>query len=231
MLRKGGTSEGSCGSLNLGFDGDNEEHVHENLARVQRALGIGLLRYPSKQAHGIDVIEVCKDSPQALPTCDALITREPDVALMVRHADCQAAIFYDPYKRALGIAHAGWRGSVQNIYQKVIEALRTGYGCRAENILVGISPSLGPQAAEFVHYRQEFPEVFWDYQVAPNYFDFWAISQMQLVACGVQPENIEMARMCTYTNTDDCFSARRNRQTGRHGTVASIRGDGRKMDI
>ena len=222
MLRRGGVSVGSRDSLNLAFDGDVEEHVQENLVRVQKVLGLDSLHYSSKQMHGSDLIEVHKDSPQVLPPCDALVTREPGVALMIRHADCQGAILYDPLKRVLAVAHAGWKGSVKNIYLKVIEAMQTQYGSQPENILVGISPSLGPQAAEFIHYRQELPEAFWTYQIAPNYFDFWAISQMQLVECGVQPANIEMARMCTYTNTEDCFSARRNRQAGRHGTVGCM---------
>ncbi len=223
MLRRGGVSLGSRAALNLGFEGDVEEHVCENLKRVQQCLQMESIHYPTKQLHGINIVEVCVKSFVELPNCDALMTCEPGVPLMVRHADCQAAIFFDPIKAVLAVAHCGWRGSVQNIYSKVVEAMEAKHNCRPKDLLVGISPSLGPQAAEFVNYRRELPESFWQYQAAPNYFDFWAISQNQLQACGIKEENIEIARICTYADTENYFSYRRHKQTGRHGTVACMR--------
>ena len=141
---------------------------------------------------------------------------------MVKHADCQAMILYDPLQKALAVVHSGWRGSVQNIYSQVVQAMKENYGCQPPHLLAGISPSLGPQAAEFINYRQELPESFWPFQIKPNYFDFWAISQAQLLACDSSSENIEIARMCTYANPADCFSHRRDRQVDRHHTIACM---------
>ena len=222
MLRNGGVCQGECDSLNFAFDRDVEANVYENFSRTQKVLELDTIRYVSQQMHGVTIVEVNRSSPIVLPPCDALVTADVDVPLLIRHADCQAAIFYDPGKRVLALAHAGWRGSVQNIYGEVIKTLQIRYGCQPSDLLVGISPSLGPQSAEFINYRTELPETFWKYQTIPSYFDFWAISQAHLMECGVRPEHIELARMCTYINTKDCFSARRNREAGRHGTVACM---------
>ena len=153
---------------------------------------------------------------------DGMITQEKKVGLLIRHADCQATIFYDPLHQALANVHCGWRGSVKNIYQKVVEKMRKCYGTDPRELRVCIAPSLGPEAAEFRHFKSNLPESFWKYQVRPNYFDFWAISRAQLLDLGVQEKHIEIAGICTYQNQELCFSYRRNKQTGHHGTLVAL---------
>ena len=176
----------------------------------------------AKQVHGADVIEVRPGEVGLVGEGDALIISQPGQAVMVKHADCQAALFYDPVEKVAAAVHSGWRGSVQNIYRVVVEHLRAAHRCRPENLLVGISPSLGPQKAEFVNFRTELPEPFWEYQVRPNYFDFWEISRRQLEVAGLLPHHIEIAGICTYSNPDDWFSYRRDRTTDRNGTVIQL---------
>lgn len=144
------------------------------------------------------------------------------LGLTILHADCQVALFYDPIQHAITVTHCGWRGSVQNIYQESIAAMRSLYGTKAENLLVGISPSLGPSASQFIHYQRELPESFYPFQVKPLYFDFWAISKWQLRECGVLPHHIEIAEICTYSHPEDFFSYRRIKTSGRHATIASL---------
>lgn len=179
--------------------------------------------YWAKQCHGTSIIDVTTQS-EVGQVADALITAEPGIALLIQHADCQAALFYDPIQHVIAAVHAGWRGSVQNIYAKVIDRLCNSYHCKPENLLVGIGPSLGPKHAEFIHYRTELPPAFWEFQPTPNYFDFWAISDAQLRAAGVLPHHIEIAEICTYANVNDCFSYRRDKTTRRHGTLISLAG-------
>ncbi len=116
---------------------------------------------------------------------------------MIRHADCQATIFYDPEHNAIANVHCGWRGNVQNIYRATAFEMRKTFSSKPENILVGISPSLGPEKSEFINYRKEFPESFLPYEIKPTYFDLWAISRMQLEASGILPHHIEVASICT----------------------------------
>lgn len=218
FLRHGGVSEGEFTSLNFGLSqGDLPENVRENRMRALQALGL-LESIHLYQNHTNRVVEAATTIQEG----DALISQERHLGLMILHADCQAAIFYDPFHHALGVAHAGWRGSVGNIYQETIRAMRSRYGSRSENLLVGISPSLGPFAAEFQNYRTELPEAFWPYQVKPTYFDFWEISRQQLLACGVLAHHIEIAGVCTLSNPEDFFSYRRVKASGRHATIAAL---------
>lgn len=156
---------------------------------------------------------------------DGMVTAEKEVGLLIRHADCQATIFYDPVHQVLGNVHCGWRGSVQNIYQKTIDTMKNLYQTNPADLIICIGPSLGPEASEFKHYKKELPEVFWKYQVRPSYFDFWEISRMQLMNAGIPEEQIEIAEICTYTNERKCFSYRRNKATPHHGTLVSLAQD------
>lgn len=172
------------------------------------------------QCHGGEVHEVAQGG--LFENYDALMTAKKEVGLLIRHADCQAALLYDPIHHVLANVHCGWRGSVLNLYGKVIAKMNERYGSQAEDLIVCIGPSLGPEAAEFKHYQSELPETFWPFQVKPLYFDFWEISRMQLEQAGVPEEQIEIAEICTFASEKECFSYRRNKNTFHHGTLAAI---------
>lgn len=170
------------------------------------------------QCHGKEVHAV-DSSTQTLLKGDALSTNQPGFGLRIAHADCQAAIFYDPIKKAIANVHCGWRGSVQNIYLETVQHMKERYGSNPKDLLVGISPSLGPQHAEFIHYETELPPHFWKHKKG-NYFDFWAISKEQLEESGVH--HIEIASLCTYKNEQDFFSYRRDKTSNRNYTFAML---------
>jgi YfiH family protein len=220
FLRHGGVSQGEFGSLNFSSSrGDCQKNVDENRKRALKALHID--RWCDlDQEHGKKIIPANHPLNER---GDALITNRPHLGLMVLHADCQAALFYDPIENAIALTHCGWRGNVQNIYRETIQSMKHFYGSQPQNILVGISPSLGPQASEFIHYQQELPLHFYPFQYKPTYFDLWAISKWQLDACGILPHHIEIAEMCTYSNPQDFFSYRRAHESGRHATLASLK--------
>jgi YfiH family protein len=153
--------------------------------------------------------------------CDGLFTNEAGKALLIKHADCQAAIFYDPETKTVANVHCGWRGNVQNIYRETIQQMAQA-GCSPQSLRVCISPSLGPCCAEFIHYQTELPKGFWKYQVKPNYFDLWEIARMQLIEAGVLPHHIEIAQICTCCNPNEYHSYRRDKTAHRHLTVVSL---------
>jgi hypothetical protein len=218
FLRHGGFSTGAYESLNLSYTvGDDRINVVKNHEKVATILGTGCI-VSGNHVHGKAIAEVPSTENLAVTDCDGLMTDLPGIALRCTHADCQAAIFYDPIEKALANIHCGWRGNVQNIYQETIEKMGKRYGSKPGNILVGISPSLGPDHAEFVHYKTEFPKSFWSYQLKPNYFDLWMISRKQLEDAGILPHHIEIANICTYTHANDYFSHRRSRPRGGNGT-------------
>lgn len=221
--RKGGSSTGRFASLNASMSvGDHPDMVKENRSRIAKALGIEHLVVPHS-THGIAVSRVTKDNWQETHQADALFTTEKNLGLCVTHADCQAGFFYDPVHQAIAIAHSGWRGSVQNIYANVVKTLKEKVGSNPADLLVCISPSLGPDHAEFTNYKQELPEDFWRFQVKPHYFDFWEIAKMQLAGCGIKPEKIEIAEICSYCAADDYFSHRREKNAGRNASVIAMK--------
>ena len=96
------------------------------------------------------------------------------------------------------------------------------FGCLPENIKAAIGPSLGACCAEFKTYREIFPEHFQKYMVGECNFNFWAISQMQLMKEGIKKESIEISGICTKCRTDIFYSYRGEGETGRFATVAMI---------
>lgn len=220
FTRQGGASQKPFDSLNFLAKVDSDHlAVKNNLLKVQQAL----LAPPIASCaieHGSQIHAIA-DHKERL-TGDGLATDKKTLSLLITHADCQAALFYDPVQHVLANVHCGWRGNVQNIYGKTISFLTMHFNCDPQNLLVGISPSLGPVHSEFIHFEQEWPAFLWRYQFQPFYFDLWQLSHDQLTQAGVLKENIEVARICTYENTQDFFSYRREKLCGRNGTLAFL---------
>ena len=221
--RLGGVSPAPWDSQNVSFGlGDVPQNVSTNRAEIKKVLGCSRL-VSARQVHGSQV-HIVKENPGKdleVEGFDALVTNVAGLGLMIQQADCQAVMLFDPEKKAVGIAHVGWRGSVADIIAETVFAMNQAYAAEPVDLIAAISPSLGPCCAEFVNYRSELPAALHGYQVRPNYFDFWAISRDQLRAAGVRPENIHAAEICTCCNPD-YFSYRRDRETGRFASVIGI---------
>lgn len=217
FLRQGGFSESPYDGLNCSlFVGDQPEHVRKNIHLME-----SFFRGRSVWGRGVHKAKVSvvdEDSPEEILDCDGLATSHAGVALFMKHADCQVALIYDPKKHVIANVHAGWRGSVLNIYGEAVNLLKDRYGSHPADLLACIGPSLGPDEAEFYNYRIELPEELWSFQVRPSHFNFWEISEYQLESAGVLPHHIEIARLSTYANSRDFFSYRRDKVTGRHAT-------------
>lgn len=192
-----------------------------SLSKIKRELSIPALAL-CNQCHGNDIYLV-KNIPSKRPSCDALITNRKNIGLLIKHADCQAALFYDPVNQAIGAAHSGWRGAVAKIYTQTIQAMQRNFGTDPKNLLVGISPFLGKDHAEFKNYKDEFPKEFWKYQVRPNYFDFASIAMNELKAAGILSQHVNISTLCTFADPENFYSYRREKSTGRHGTVIALR--------
>jgi purine-nucleoside/S-methyl-5'-thioadenosine phosphorylase / adenosine deaminase len=226
LTRQGGVSLAPFDSLNLSLSvGDRPEAVAENRRRVQRSLGLAVLA-DAAQKHGCQDAVFSEDPVAAskdLAAADILLTDRSGVGLLIKQADCQAVVLYDPARRVLANVHCGWRGQVQNVLGVAVAQLRQKFGCRPADLYAAISPSLGPCCAEFRHYQREFPPELWPYQVRPNYFDLWRLSLDQLRAAGLQADHLDLAGLCTRCHDREFFSYRRDRLTGRQGTVAGLK--------
>jgi YfiH family protein len=227
--RLGGVSRPPFESLNTSYGvGDRSEDVRANLEMIRREIGarrILLMNQCHSDTVEVDITRASYDerTSRQPPSADGLITQAAGVSLLVRQADCQAVIVFDPRTRIVGNFHCGWRGNVANILERGVRRMQKASGARPQDLHAAIGPSLGPCCAEFRDYRELFPSEFMAFMVADRYFNLWELSIHQLVAAGLRREHIEIASVCTRCNTELFFSFRGEGRTGRFGTVAMLK--------
>ena len=243
--RVGGRSKPPYDSLNLGLHvGDDPDTVLENRAALCQALGIEPER-PTipEQVHGNAVAVV--DASQrgagaivdddALRGADAVVTNAPEVPLVVFVADCVAVSFFDPEQSAVGLAHAGWKGTVGRIAERTLAAMGEAFGSKPADVIVGVSPAIGPGHYEVGQdvvdaYRKEFGKegsaVFIQEDMHGTfYLDLWGANIWQLQSAGVAADHITSTEMCTACHPDLFYSHRHeNGRTGRFAGLIMLHG-------
>jgi YfiH family protein len=233
FTRLGGHSLPPWASLNTGHTvGDDLQAVAANHQSICQALDIQLDQIVSPhQVHSAKTAVVGKpDTGHVIPETDALITQVRGVFLMLRFADCVPVMLFDPVQGAVGLAHAGWRGTVAGIAGTVVLDMQAAFGCRPADIVAGIGPSIGPccyevgaDVAEVV--QRAFPE--WSDLLQPRanghwHLDLWEANRRQLLQAGVRA--VQVAEMCTACCTKEWFSHRAERgKTGRWGALIGLR--------
>lgn len=233
FTRRGGVSPAPWASLNLGGSvGDEVERVRENRKRAFEALGLSVHRtYDVWQVHSAEV--VCVDQPkepnQPLQQADAILTDKKGITLLMRFADCVPILLFDKRKGVIGIAHAGWQGTILGIAAKAVQKMSETYGSNPKDIWAGIGPSIGghhypvgvevwEQAlAQIPHVAPQcFETIQGEYR-----FDLWLANQLLLEQAGVG--EIEIAGLCTACNLQDWYSHRAEKgKTGRFGVVIRL---------
>ncbi len=226
--RSGGVSSHCFDSLNVGLSvGDGPAAVAENRHRILSRMGTRKAVFLN-QVHGktIHVLnQISNPAKRQTPIiADGLVTDMPGISLVIQVADCQGILLFDPDKKVVANVHSGWRGSVQNIIGNCIDVMKVRFKCQPGHIRAGISPSLGPCCAEFTNYKDEIPKALWSYKLSEKpYFDFWKMSCDQMIEKGMKKENIERMNICTQCNTEQFYSYRREKKTGRFACVISLK--------
>ncbi|MFN8527256.1 MAG: peptidoglycan editing factor PgeF [Anaerolineae bacterium] len=234
FTRHGGTSAAPFASLNLGGNvGDDPKAVRQNHVRMYEVLGVEDTRACTVwQVHSVDTVLVNQPvkGRRWIAAADGMITDKPDTPLSMRFADCTPILLYDPVQGVIGMAHAGWRGTVKGMSAHIVKAMTQAYGCKPANIRAVIGPSIGPNryqvGAEVVDAaRAYFGDVTGLFHIDPRdntpYFNLWEANRRDLERGGV--EQIEIAGICTAEHTGDFFSHRAEHgQTGRFGAVLSM---------
>ena len=234
FTRKGGISPVPWSSLNLGGNvGDHHSAVRHNQDLIYQSLNLAPERTCSVwQVHSADVMVV--DGPvqgrRWIALADGMVTNSPNTPLFMRFADCTPLLFYDRVQKVIGIAHAGWRGTVTGVGANTVRTMAQAFGCNPRDIQAGIGPSIGPQSYQV---GEEVVQAVLDYFGTvdglvcrnPNdgsaYLDLWAANRLDLERAGI--EQIEVAAIDTATHTDEFFSHRaENGKTGRFGAVLSL---------
>jgi len=235
FTRRGGVSVSPWASLNLSRStGDSLEAVKENNRRLLSALGLEQGQTVSAWLnHGRHVAIV---RPQhlgaALQETDAMVSATPGLALSMRFADCVPVLLHDAARGVIALAHAGWPGVVAGIRGATLRSMRDAYGCRPDDVWAGLGPAIRAECYEFgSDLAQRVVAACPATEVSASilvpqpdgklHLDLIAAVKSQLNAAGV--ENIEDSGICTACHTDEWFSHRVEKKTGRFGVVLGLR--------
>ncbi len=228
------------GTLNLALHvGDDVNVVLRNRERFAQVLGVDAKRFTTcAQVHGSEVVVVDEHlvgaGALALSTTiagtDALVTNVPDVPLLLFYADCVPVLLADTKSGAVGLAHAGWRGTVAQIARKTVQAMMDNFGTQPQDIVAAIAPSIGQccyEVDDFVRDKARGYEEFFKPvtgKAGKYMLDLWGYNKRELLEAGVLPHNIAVAEVCTAHNHELFCSYRAEAgKTGRMGVCLMAR--------
>lgn len=220
--RHGGVSAPPYRSLSLGLHvGDDANLVLENRRRFARALGVDVRSLVAgEQVHGtrVEVVTSAHRGRGALARADALsgvdamVTDVPGLVLFGLFADCVPVFIYDSRRRAVGLAHAGWQGTVGGIAGRTVQTLADAFGSRPSDCYAAVGPAIGPccyEVGEDVadRFRDMDADSVVDGEGRPR-VNLWEANTRQLQEAGIPREHISVARLCTRCLQETFFSHR-----------------------
>lgn len=233
FTRQGGLSPDPWAALNLGGTvGDDRQRVRANRDLALDALGCDPDSvYDVWQVHGVNVAIAAGPRPLEMPhlQADVILTDTPGITLMMRFADCVPVLLHDPVRNAIGIAHAGWMGTVRGTVRIAVETMQSHFGSKPGDIRAAIGPSIGPDHYEVgrdvvMQVQQAFGRDASSLLVENGgtvHFDLWAANRLTLVEAGLK--QIELAGLCTACHTEDWYSHRAEHgRTGRFGAIIAL---------
>lgn len=182
--------------------------------------------------HGANVLRIAHEHrgrgfyKDPLPPCDGIITDDPTVTLVTSHADCGAYFFYDPVHRAIGMAHAGWKGTLLRIGAEMPRRMAEEFDTDPSDIIAATGPCICRDCFEVdadlgEKFQSEFgyPGISRPGRQGKAYVDLELAAAVQFVEAGIRPENITLMNACTYEDRRHFFSHRRDK--GITGSMAA----------
>ena len=237
--RKGGVSTGIYESMNLTFNlEDDPENVSENFRRMAAALHtVPEKMVYSKQTHTTNVLKIEEHHKgmgivreRDFDNIDGLVTNVPGICLVTFYADCVPLYFVDPVKKAIGLSHSGWRGTVGKIGKVTIELMQKTYGSDPEDIIAAIGPSICRDCYEvsgdvIQQFRENFdeaywPELFYKKENGKYQLNLWEANRIVLQEAGIPQEQIAVTNICTCCNSELLFSHRASQ--GKRGNLGAF---------
>lgn len=232
--RLGGVSKGGCSSMNLSFtrENDNAENVFENYRRIAKALGVSFDSFvAAHQTHTTNIKKVgLNDKGKGVTKerdytdIDGLITDEKGITLVTFFADCIPLYFFDPINNAIGLAHSGWRGTLNGMVTKMVKAMEENYKTNPKNLIACIGPGICEDCYEIsLDLADKFKSSF-DIEnisdIISNYhkdkfgnehcqLNLWKANEILMIRAGILRENISISNICTHCNSNLLFSHRK----------------------
>lgn len=235
--RMGGVSQGIYSSMNLSFTrGDETASVSENYRRIGRVLDCPPERMvASHQTHTTNIRLVTEaDCGKGIvrerdyEDVDGLITDCSGVCLVTYYADCVPLYFVDPVRRAIGLAHSGWKGTVNRMGECMVRRMQESFGSKPSDLIAAIGPSICRECYEVsedvaLEFAVQFEgtEVVTPGRTDGKYqLDLWLANRLILMRAGIPEEQISVTDICTCHNPDYLFSHRASH--GKRGNLAAF---------
>ncbi len=236
--RLGGVSEGIFSSMNLAFNrGDDREAVLENYRRICSSIGLDFnsLTASAQDHHTFVRVVTAKDcgvgitKPRDIESVDALVTNKKNVTLVTYYADCTPLFFADTKKRVIALAHAGWRGTVGRIGEKVINKMTEEFGSDPKDIKCAVGPAISKCcyevdkacADEFYNLSDlDTSEFIFPKKNNKFMIDLLETNRRILLNAGILTENITVSDVCTKCNSELLWSHRAT--NGQRGTMCAM---------
>jgi len=222
----------------LMFYNNDPKEVVANRKRAFTSLGIDLKKVViQRQEHGNKARVITGkdrgagvfDPKTYLKGTDGMITKDKGVFLVVHTADCVPISFYDPKKKIVAIAHAGWKGTIKRIGEKTVLEMKEVFRCDLKNIIAYIGPSIEPccyrienRDKKIIKFKKAFPGCVYE-KLNRIYLDLWKANKKQLLEAGVLEKNIEESKVCTYCSKLDLPSHYREGEE-RNRSILSVIG-------
>ena len=218
---EGGVSKGIYSSLNVNtMSGDERENIRKNLNIIAKSFG---LEYQNMMLlkQGVSDVAVFVENPTQYEVwADGAVTKNHNVLLCLKTADCAPVLLADYKNSVIGIAHAGWRGAYKGIVENVINLMLVN-GADIENIVAAIGPCLQQSSFEvqddvrrtFIDQTQENSRFFRaDSDGIHYHLDLSGYLEHKLINLGIK--NICNSKIDTYPEQNGYFSYRRNTHLG-----------------
>ena len=200
--RLGGVSKGCWATMNISTTrGDDPEDVRENQRRIARAIGVqpeDMTFTTQTQTTTVAVVKA-GDRGKRCQETDGMITDVPGICLVTIYADCVPLYFVDPVKKAIGLSHSGWRGTVGKIGKVTIELMQKTYGSDPEDIIAAIGPSICRDCYEvsgdaIQQFRESFdeaywPELFYKKENGKYQLDLWRANERIFTEAGIREDH------------------------------------------
>ncbi len=227
--RHGGVSPAPYDTLNIALHvGDNPVNVLRNrtiLANRYDYLSENLIYM--EQTHSANIAVIDDAAINKIDNCDALITDQKNIPLMVMIADCIPLLLFDPVQRVIAAVHAGRNGTFAQIGPKTVATMQERFATKPGDILAALGPSIhaccyevGADLADIT--VKNFGEAYIQKRGEKNYMDLQKLNVDQLTGAGLSPEHIEVSPHCSACDSN-YFSYRREGTTGRFAGVIKLR--------
>lgn len=237
--RLGGVSQGDYTSMNLSFTrGDDEAAVRENYRRMAKAIGVTCENMVlSQQTHTTNVRVVTEADrgkgimrPLDYTDVDGMVTNVPGICLVTFYADCVPLYFVDTHRKAIGLSHSGWRGTVGKIGKETVRKMTEEYGCDPKDILAAVGPSICMDCYEvsedvILKFKENFAQKYWKdlfYKKENGKYqlNLWKANEIIFKEAGILPEHIAVTNVCTHCNSKILYSHRTS--GNRRGNLAAF---------